>query len=104
MPLSSITASASGVSCALDPVIAPTLPRQSGPGPVKRETGPKRMPSANSVYKKKVINKSEAFEKDQVSQSLQPSSTPDEDRSLTINPSPEKVDEPVEEVPVLLEG
>lgn len=104
MPVSSIAASASGVSSALDSVIAPPLPRQSGAGPVKRETGLKRMTSAISVYKKKVPNKSEAVEKDQVSQPPQPSLTLSEEQSMMIKPSPEKVDDVVQESSVSLEG
>ncbi|XP_031375457.1 GBF-interacting protein 1-like isoform X2 [Punica granatum] len=96
-------ASASGVSSAWDPVIAPPLPRQSSAGPVKREIGLKRMPSANSVYKKKVTNKSEATEKDQGSQPPQPSFTVNEDQSLTTDPSSGKVDGPVEEASISLE-
>lgn len=104
MPLSSIAASASGVSSALDPVAASPLLWQSGSGLVKRETGPKQMPSANSVYKKKVLNKSESVEKDQASWPLQPLSTSCKDQFLTINPSSEKVDEPAEKAPVSVEG
>lgn len=103
MPLFSIAASASGVSFALDPVIGPPLPWQSGAGPVKRETGLKRMPSVNSVYKKKVLNKSEAVEEHQISQALQPSFTLSEEQSITVNPSAEKVDEPVAESSVSVE-
>lgn len=87
----------------MDPVVAPPPPRQSGAGPVKRETGLKRMSSANSVYKKKVLNKSEAVENHQASQPLQQSFTLSEEQSITVQPSPEKVDEPLEESSVSFE-
>ncbi|KAK4805058.1 hypothetical protein SAY86_004875 [Trapa natans] len=95
--------SVNNVSSALDTVIVPPLLRQSGAGSVKRETGPKWMPYANSVYKKKATNKSESVERDQVSQSLQSLSTSCKDQSPTINSSSEKVDEPMEKAPAELE-
>ncbi|KAK4795482.1 hypothetical protein SAY86_013476 [Trapa natans] len=95
--------SVSNASFPLDPIVVTPLLPHSGPGPVQREAGPKRMPSVNSVYKKKVTNKSESIEKDHVLKYLQPLSTSCKDQSLTSNPSSETVNEPVEKAPAELE-
>ncbi|KAK4753337.1 hypothetical protein SAY87_022135 [Trapa incisa] len=101
--ISVFEASSSEVSSTLDHLIALPLPRQSGSGAVKHETGLKRMPSANYVYKKKVPSKSEAVEKVQISHPSQSSSILSEEQPMTIKPSPEKVDGTMQEASIPLE-